>query len=177
MSLKLGITRLTDLIYLAYELIISNRRLIFPTMIGLIIALTVISQSSLLIESYRGQIFDEIIFQDRDEYSGDIRIELDSWSQDYSTLDIDFYFDFELYEAIINRSINETDYNDYVASSFWYSMPEINVWVNQTGIYNGAGGMNFWNMWAYASSTEEFYQQVELILENEGKGRLPQNSS
>lgn len=178
MSLKLAITRLTDIIFLAYELIIGNRRLIFPTMIGLIIALTVISQSGLLIESYRDQIFDEVIFQDRDEHSGDIIVDLNSWSQDYSSLDIDFYFDFELYEAIVNKSINESNYDNYIATYFWYSMPEIVVWVNQTGSYNGASkGMNTWSMRCFSSSVEEFYQQALMILENEGAGRLPQNSS
>ena len=74
MSLKITITKIIDPIILAYELIISNRRLILPTMVGLIIALTVISQTNVMVDSYRQEIFEEMIFNKENIFVGDIDI-------------------------------------------------------------------------------------------------------
>ncbi|MFX1336174.1 MAG: hypothetical protein ACFFAM_17210, partial [Promethearchaeota archaeon] len=77
MFVKLLITKILNHIFLTYELVIGNRRLILPTIIGLIIALTVISQSGVLIESYRQEIFEEVVFgslEDYYYYDGDVTI-------------------------------------------------------------------------------------------------------
>ncbi|MFX0016584.1 MAG: hypothetical protein ACFE98_18465, partial [Candidatus Hermodarchaeota archaeon] len=77
MFVKLLITKIINHIFLTYELVIGNRRLILPTIIGLIIALTVISQSGVLIESYRQEIFEEVVFgslEDYYYYDGDVTI-------------------------------------------------------------------------------------------------------
>jgi len=49
MSIKLIFSRITDPIFLTYELLLGNRKLMIPTIVGLIIALTVISQNSILL--------------------------------------------------------------------------------------------------------------------------------
>ena len=68
MSLKLIFARLIDPLVVTYQLLVVNRRLIFPTIIGLVLALTIVSQSGIIIESYREQIFKEIVFQNYSEF-------------------------------------------------------------------------------------------------------------
>ncbi|MFX0212071.1 MAG: hypothetical protein ACFFDT_39225 [Candidatus Hodarchaeota archaeon] len=76
---RIMITKISNLIFLTYELLVGNRRLTLPTMIGLIFALTVISHTVVLVDSYRQEIFEETVFNSNYEYSidkGDIEIDI-----------------------------------------------------------------------------------------------------
>ena len=92
MSLKITITKIIDPIILAYELIISNRRLILPTMVGLIIALTVISQTNVMVDSYRQEIFEEMIFNKENIFVGDIDIIMQQYWGEEDRLDMPSIF-------------------------------------------------------------------------------------
>lgn len=180
MSLKLVITKITDPIYLTYELILGNRRLIFPTMVGLVIALTVIAQSNMLVESYRGEIFDEIVFS-KDRYNyGDITANIYTWGlQDKPGIDVpDFMTNFDKLNNYINASIIQSDYSDYIRDYYWYSRPEMSVWVNIT-VWEEPRKVELvdFDISTYISSSMDFYDQLEDILEEEGAGRLPVNDS
>ncbi|MFX0207321.1 MAG: FtsX-like permease family protein, partial [Candidatus Hodarchaeota archaeon] len=178
MSIKLQFTKITNHIFLTYELVIGNRRLIIPTIIGLIIALTVISQSGVLIESYRQEIFEEVVFKQLDDYyndEGDIRIDMWLWDFKQSGESHDIA-DFEYYNTLINRSINRVNYSDYISHYFWFCRLENYIWLNQTEEYLGEG-MHTWNTPLYVTSAPEFYSALEDILSLTGNGRLPKNSS
>lgn len=180
MSLKLIIAKITDPIYLTYELILSNRRLIFPTMVGLVIALTVIAQSNMLIESYREEIFDEIIFSQDGYNYGDITVDIDTFGlQDIPGIDVpDFMTNLNKLNNYINASIIQSDYSDYIRDYYWYSNPDMNVWVNITGRgYPSKVELDDSPISTYISSSMDFYDQLEDILEEKGSGRLPVNDS
>ncbi len=180
MSFKLIITKLTDPIYLTYELIIGNRRLVLPTMIGLIIALTVISQSNILVESYRGEIFDEVVFSSLDPIYGDISMECYSWylennpEADY----LDFFTNFDYYKQLTNETILQSDYSDYILEYFWTARPFTEIWLNITR-WDEPDVINLESQGIETLSTSatEFYDKIEDIMEDEGKGRLPKNAS
>ena len=178
MSVRLLITKITNPIFLTYELIIGNRRLIIPTMIGLFIALTVISQSGVLIESYRQEIFEEVVVKQLEDYyydDGDIMIEMRRWdfSQSGESRKIT---DFDYYNTLINRSIDRVNYSDYISNYFWYSRVENYIWLNRTEEYPSEG-IQTRDTPLYVSSATKFYSALEQILNLTGKGRLPKNSS
>ncbi|MFX0084736.1 MAG: FtsX-like permease family protein [Candidatus Hodarchaeota archaeon] len=180
MSFKLMITKITDPIYLTYELLIGNRRLIFPTMVGLTIALTVISQSNILVESYREEIFEEVVFSSPDLIEGDISIDYYSWFWENFTEDgfSGFFTNIDDYIQLINESIVQTDYSDYILDYFWSARPRIEVWVNSTRWDEpGAVDLVAWDIETLSTSVSEFYDQLEDILEEEGKGHLPESAS
>ncbi|UCG90509.1 MAG: ABC transporter permease, partial [Candidatus Heimdallarchaeota archaeon] len=141
----------------------------------LIIALTVLSQSGVLIESYRQEIFEEVVFKQLESYyedEGDISIDI--WRWDFSPSNN--ITDFEYFNALINLSINRVNYSDYILNRFWYSRLNNYVWLNYTEGYYGEG-MRTWSMPLFVSSATEFYSELEHILSLTGKGRLPKNSS
>ncbi|UCG01731.1 MAG: FtsX-like permease family protein [Candidatus Heimdallarchaeota archaeon] len=172
MSIKLLITKVTNYIFLTYELIIGNRRLILPTMIGLIIALTVISQSGVLVESYRQEIFEEVVVKslEEDYYNDDISIYIESG------MGSDKLHDYESYNTLINQSIYQANYSDYILDYYWSTRLEGFIWVNQTEEdYNN--GMSQESVSFCTSSASEFYLSLGHILNDTGKGRFPLNSS
>ena len=68
-------------------------------MIGLIIALTVISQSGVLVETYRQEIFEEVVFKSlEDSYygEGDVIIDIWSWQSGKDSADIGYLSPFSL---------------------------------------------------------------------------------
>ncbi len=180
MSLKLLITKITDPIYLTYELILGNRRLIFPTMVGLVIALTVIAQSNMLVESYRDEIFDEIVFSQDGYNYGDITAFIPTWGlQDRPGFDApDFMTNFDKLNSYINASIIQSDYSNYIEDYYWYSNLDMNVWVNDT-VWEEQKTVELVDQYisTYISSSMDFYDQLEDIIEDEGAGRLPVNDS
>ncbi|MFX1286373.1 MAG: FtsX-like permease family protein [Promethearchaeota archaeon] len=192
MSIRVAIARITDPIFLIYELLIGNRKLVFPTMIGLIIALTVISQSGVLVESYREKIFEETVFKTHDEYSGDITVDL-YISNIFSDITFsgstnqqlhwgpNIFTNFTLYEELVNKSIKDVNYFRYLSESYWYSAPSLGLWLNSTDIFREPGKKQNnemeWSISILTSSAPTFYNQLELILEKEGIGQQPGNSS
>jgi ABC-type antimicrobial peptide transport system permease subunit len=149
-------------------------------MVGLIIALTVISQSNILIESYREEIFEEVVFSSSDPFEEDILINFHSWDLEFvpGTDFPAFFTNFDHYNQLINESTLQTDYSDYILNYFWNSRLEIDVWVNHTK-YDEPGVVELvpWYIETYTTSASEFYDQIEDILKEEGTGRLPENSS
>ena len=190
MSVKVMIAKITDPIFLTYELLIGNRKLVVPTMVGLIIALTVISQSGVLIESYREKIFEETVFKAHDDYSGDITIDLyisnvfsditsNGAAQQLSS-GTKAFTDFGFYEELVDKSVNDVDYGEYLSESYWYSAPWVGLWLNSTDIFREPGEKENemeWSISILTSSASTFYEQLELILEKEGVGHQPVNSS
>ncbi|MFW9906354.1 MAG: FtsX-like permease family protein, partial [Candidatus Thorarchaeota archaeon] len=176
MSIKLLFAKVTNHLFLTYELVLGNRRQIIPTVIGLIIALTVISQSGVLIESYRQEILEEVIFESQeDKYyvSGDISIEMRCWN----TTESDKFTNYESYNTLLNQSITQVDYSNHVKSNYWYTSLESYIWLNQTEYDSSDEGMHIHRMPIYASSAVEFYTELNKTFSSTGIGRLPENSS
>ncbi|MHA2247730.1 MAG: hypothetical protein ACXADY_22470, partial [Candidatus Hodarchaeales archaeon] len=183
MSARLLITKITNPIFLTYELIIGNRRLIIPTMIGLIIALTVVSQSGVLIESYRQEIFEEVVFGSSDDYyyyyyddNSDVYVRKHSRNIGKSS-GSNAFTDYENYNTRVNRSIAQVNYSEYVTSHFWYSYIKTDIWLNLTENDYYGNEMSTWDAPLYTSSSIGFYAELGKILNSTGKGRLPENSS
>ncbi|MHA1973285.1 MAG: FtsX-like permease family protein [Candidatus Hodarchaeales archaeon] len=172
MLLKTIFTRVTDLIFLTYELILSNRKTIIPTMIGLIIALTVIAQSNVLVESYREEIFAQVVFNENsyDKYRG--HIQLSFWGGGSGEdLDITNYTSLN---QIIEESSKATSYSEYLQQYFWTSSVRIGIWkpdkFNDNGVY-----LN--HIETYASSENNFYEELNNTLKKNLNGRIPKNAS
>jgi ABC-type antimicrobial peptide transport system permease subunit len=185
------IAKITDPIFLTYELLIGNRKLVLPTMVGLIIALTVISQSGVLVESYRERIFEETVFKTHDDYSGDITVDLygnffsgitssGSATQQFQW-GANTFTNFTLYEELVNKSIKDVNYGGYISESYWYSVPWVGLWLNSTEIFREPGekgnDLMEWPISILTSSSPTFYNQLDMILEKEGAGHQPENSS
>ncbi|MFX1282062.1 MAG: FtsX-like permease family protein [Promethearchaeota archaeon] len=180
MSIKLLFTKITNHIFLTYELIIGNRRLIIPTMIGLIIALTVISQSGVLIESYRQEIFEELVIEELENnyYKyGESDINIDMWRWEYSQSGESHNItEFKYYNTLINQSIDQVNYSNYISDQFWSSRLDTFIWLNNTEEYLDKG-IHTEQIPLYVSSSPDFYSALENILSLTGNGRLPNNSS
>ncbi|KPK88133.1 MAG: hypothetical protein AMS27_00350 [Bacteroides sp. SM23_62_1] len=173
MPLKLFITKVTNYIFLTYELVIGNRRLIIPTMIGLIIALTVISQTGVLVEAYRQEIFEEVVLKPLEDNRydlGDVNINMWQWRRKPTDIG-----DYESYNTLINQSIMQANYSRYVLDYYWYSRINNYIWVNET--WNGYSEMDTERASIYISSANDLYTALELILTIKGQGRLPRDSS
>jgi len=134
MSFRVILAKILDPLILAYELIISNRRLIFPTMIGLIIALTVISQTAVMVDSYRSEIFEEMIFSNEYQYEGDITANLYPQEYGYNILELeraeipDLISNFTFISQIFNQTISLHGYEDYIEEERWYGNQEVSLW-------------------------------------------------
>ncbi len=178
------INQITDLGILAYEVVLAARRMIIPTLLGLIIALTVISQSSILIESYRQKIFEELIYQEsyyRD--NSDLSLQVSHNNLHTSGLSrtggSKFFTNFTEHNRIINNSLELQNYTQYLADRKWYSELVLGVWLNTTNNYYGSEELDIYaeRMLFYASACEEFYDAIQSLMYSQGRGRLPQNSS
>lgn len=165
---KLSISKITDPFFLTYEMLVGNRRIIIPTMIGLIIALMVISQSGLMVDSYRQEIFEDVLSQVQhtySEYEGEVSITL--YDQD---------IDFNHFSKLVNQSATKVNYSDYILDTFWYSQSEIRVWLNQTYYENPNDKLYDHHASLYTSSSSKFFKELEILMENNDQGRLPQNT-
>ncbi|MFX1516786.1 MAG: FtsX-like permease family protein [Promethearchaeota archaeon] len=172
MSFKLYISKVTNYLFLTYELVIGNRRLIIPTMIGLIIALTVISQTGVLVEAYRQEIFEEVVLkplEDNRYNVGDVTVDL--WQSRRKPTGLGNY---ESYNALVNQSIKQANYSNYVSEYYWYSRIDSYIWLNNTWDKYGEESRY---IPLYISSTDELYTALGLILTITGQGHLPRNSS
>ncbi len=172
MSLKITITKIIDPLILTYELIVSNRRLILPTMVGLIIALTVISQTNVMVESYRQEIFEEMISNQSNIIDGDIIINMEQhWGMEDTSDMPSYYTNFEEYSGIFNQTAELYDYQDRIHESQWYSALWVDFWSNYKYEYEEYWGSN--SLGLYCSGASEFYSKIIPFIE----GNLPQNSS
>ena len=174
MSLKLIFARLIDPLVVTYQLLVVNRRLIFPTIIGLVLALTIVSQSGIIIESYREQIFKEIVFQNYSEFDEDISLELYSWSRD-GTSDPAEFFDVNEYEGMLNSSINLADYGEYIDRTKWFCVSEISYWTWYEDEYESRWVDHYGSM--ISTTSDEFYLRLGEMINPVIEGRLPVNTS
>ena len=170
MSLQRSLIRILDPFVMIYELVISNRRIIFPTIVGLIIALTVISQSAVLIDSYRQEIFEELIFSDQNPYVGDIQFNMGLWryqdeAQTGSTDIPTLLTNFTNYSRILNETTVLYDYSDTIRESIWYSSQDLTFW---TWFYENWERQD---IRAYTSYSTSFYNEISSIVQ----GRMPIN--
>ena len=143
-------------------------------MIGLIIALTVISQSGVMVETYRQDIFEEVVFKSLEDdwyYEGDVVISMWHWRQRQSAP----VGDFETYNTLINQSIDQANYSDYILDYYWYSQIYNYVWVNET--WDSYTEKYTAHIPIYISSANDLYTALGLILTISGQGRLPMDSS
>ncbi|MHA2347828.1 MAG: FtsX-like permease family protein, partial [Candidatus Hodarchaeales archaeon] len=164
--------RILDPFILTYELVINNRRIIFPTIVGLIIALTVISQSAVLVDSYRQEIFEELIFGNQNPYSGDIQISAGpsrNWlpSQTESTDIATFLTDFSIFTGILNETLTLYDCSDIIRESIWYSSEDLAFWTQNYEDWD------IENIRVFSSNSLNFYSELSSIVE----GRMPTNSN
>ncbi|MFW9779421.1 MAG: FtsX-like permease family protein [Candidatus Heimdallarchaeota archaeon] len=160
--------RLLDHLILVYELVLSNKRLFLPTMVGLIIALTIVSNSSVLIESYSSEIFEEML--DRDNSEGDIRIEGRPGYRGSSLSLVEPLTNYDSYNAHIEMAIGLAGYSDYVIETRWYTRLEHRV------ISYNSGKESFRYSEILVSSETDFYLETAKILNFTEKGRLPSSS-
>ena len=171
MALRFSLRRFRDLISLTFDLIRNNRKFIFPTVIGLIIALVVISDAFILVESSREDLFDEIVFKstgNNSQYSSDISVVLSGYYPD--VLGADRLTDFSHYNAIFDTAVLNGDYEDYVSEYFWFSRPEISLRTGETID-------DIINTFFMASSSSKLFNELEDFMNTYTTGRLPQNSS
>lgn len=147
----------------------NNRKAQLATLIGLIISLTVISTSSMLMDSYRYQLIEEFFFtEEYDEFTGDIKIELypnpvygeTNWVQDYS-----------YYESLITESFEKMGYGNHLSKQQWLADIDLRMKVNESALlwYERHGS-------TYLRAIDErFYPEMESYLVP--GGRLPENFS
>ena len=167
------ITKISDLIFLTYELLVSNRRLIIPTMIGLIIALSVVSQSGVLVESYREQIFVETVFKTNPYNAYEGHVEISDYT-DSREGGVSKFTSFNTYNDYLNQSIFQVDYQNYVEETLWCSDPNIGYWRVEKEPYE-----EIWeeNERVIVSSSQEFYDKLNESMNALGIGRIPVNNS
>jgi hypothetical protein len=141
-------------------------------MVGLIIALTVISETNVMVDSYRQEIFEEMIFNQNNSYYGDIEINLDlNWDIQDSEYMTSFYTNFNIYSNIFNQTAELYDYKDRILETQWYSSQRVGFWAKyETEDYEY---WNFERLNLFTSSAPDFYSKILPFLE----GSLPENSS
>lgn len=174
--------KIVDLIVVSTEVVLAARRMIFATLFGLIIALTVISQSSILIESYRQKIFEELM--DQGSYysdEGDVTIYVpygSLQSEEFSRIGgSKFFTNFTEFDQLINNSLTINNYTDYLDERLWFSEIVIGVWLNRTDYRYESSDVFPQQMLFYASSNDYFYEVISSLVKSQGKGRFPQISS
>jgi ABC-type antimicrobial peptide transport system permease subunit len=159
-----------DLVSFTIDLIRNNRNLILPTIVGLVIALTVLSEAFILVESSQEGFFNEIVFDSPDKgnsYISDISVELSAFYP--AVAEADRFTDFSHYDSIFETALSNGDYNRYISEYFWFSRPDISL--NSINISHPVDTL------AYTCSSSEMFSLLEQNLNIEKTGRLPQNSS
>ena len=146
----------------SYRFIMNNRKAQLVVLSGLIISLTIVSTSSMLLDSYRYKFVEEFFVTDEyDEYSGDLKIELTPdpdygetvWVQNHSH-----------YQNLVTNSFNKMNYGSYLLKQHWFTNIEVRMRINTTG------------QTTYLRAVEEqLFTEMEAALEP--GGQLPENNS
>lgn len=105
-----------DIVILSYQFINSNRKAIITTIIGLILALSVIAESNIIIDSQKRLIFDEFVVEQTDSLIGDIIVE--GWTEDYDNVNSSGG-NFNWYSKKINDTLKESDYWNRYLKQRW----------------------------------------------------------
>ncbi len=113
------IDRVTDLILLTQYFVQSNWKTLLTSLIGLIIALSVISESSLLLNSYRGEILQEVrAFGERGHLVGDLQIVV---TKNKPTTQVTKWVDLQQFQDLVIQSLESTNYQKYLRFQCWHS--------------------------------------------------------
>ncbi|MFX0084713.1 MAG: FtsX-like permease family protein [Candidatus Hodarchaeota archaeon] len=159
-----------DLVSLTIDLIRNNMNLILPTIVGLVIALSVLSEAFIVVESSQEGFFNEIVFDSPDKvnsYVSDISVELSSFYP--AVAEADRFTAFSHYDSIFETALLNGDYTRYISEYFWFTSPYISL--NSINISHPVDTIS------YTCSSSEMFNLLEEYLNIEKTGRLPQNSS
>ncbi|MFX1515506.1 MAG: FtsX-like permease family protein [Promethearchaeota archaeon] len=117
--------KIYDLGYISYRFIKNNRKALLATMIGLIIATSVIATSLMLIESYNNELVEELIFSESNDLSGEIQIDI------FPTLasgELEWFKNYEIFSKIITNSFKKSEYQDYFIEQRWFGEFVVGYW-------------------------------------------------
>ncbi|MHA2305764.1 MAG: FtsX-like permease family protein [Candidatus Hodarchaeales archaeon] len=163
------IKKIYDLSIVSYRFIMNNRRATLTTLIGLVISLTIIISSSMLIESYRPKLVEEILFPERNNYTGEIQLDLrpdalgvegeTGWIQNIS-----------FYELKTRAIFKELNYQKYLTKQHWYQRFNIGYW-NDSADFGDLGFMRNYNFIDLVCL--DSFDAIEPFLDQ--GGRIPQN--
>lgn len=133
---------------------------------GLVISITIISTSSMLVESYRFEFVQELLFSDWNEVEGDIQIEL---YPNPSSGEISWIKDYAYYEQLIANSFGDLGYQNYFEKQFWFTEIDLGILPSEEN-----SEINYY-LTHLKAMKEQIYTKIEPYL-NPG-GRLPVNPS
>jgi ABC-type lipoprotein release transport system permease subunit len=142
-------------------------------MIGLIIALTVISESAVLVDSYRQEIFEEMIFTEDSPYYGDIRAEIyvhEGFLEFPVPSESNFpelITNFTRISSILDQASSLYSYEDHIKKVYFHGSQYMGYWSSYHGEWEPLG------IQTYFTDSEEFFTGITPYLQ----GRLPVNSS
>ena len=148
-----------------YRFIMNNYKSLLATLMGLVIALTIISTSVMLIDSYRNKFAQELLFSEWNEVEGDIQIELYPHPEYGETV---WVKDYAYYKQLITTSFGNAGYNNYFEKQYWFTEIELVI------LYEEENNSNDYYLTRLKAMEEELFTKFEPYL-NPG-GRLPENS-
>ena len=158
-------TQTFDLLYISYRFIMNNRKALFATLLGLVIATTVMATSSMLIDSYNSDLIDEFLYPDeRNEFSGEIQIEI---GPTFLTGELEWFSNYDNFTQLVNNSFIEAESLDYLDKQTWFGEFYIGFW-DSFPLNN-----SYFRQAFLRSLEEDLLTTIEPLL-NPG-GRLPSN--
>ncbi|MFW9928154.1 MAG: FtsX-like permease family protein [Candidatus Thorarchaeota archaeon] len=124
------ISRIVDLIDITFTFFYSNRKSIIATSLGLIVALAAISQTTLYLDSIKGQLFVQTMNGQgyKDHYDFGIKEEklTPSKGQNFPTDLISYQY------QIIGKALELANISSYYDTSYWWLESQIRAYVNGT---------------------------------------------
>ncbi|MHA2245918.1 MAG: FtsX-like permease family protein [Candidatus Hodarchaeales archaeon] len=121
-----SLKKIYDLCYLSYRLITNNRKALLATVIGLVIATTVIAASSMLVESYNTELIDELLYpKERNDLGGEIQIDI---SPTLASGELEWLEGYENFPLIVNNSFEQAEYQDYYTKQSWFGEFLVGFW-------------------------------------------------
>jgi len=123
-----SLKKIYDLSYISFRFITNNRKALLATIIGLVIATTIIATSSMLIESYNTELIEELLYsEERNDFSGEIQIEL------YPTVDsgeLDWINNHKNFSQLVTNSFEAAEYQDYFVKQRWFGEFKLGYYEN-----------------------------------------------
>ncbi|MFW9991379.1 MAG: FtsX-like permease family protein [Candidatus Odinarchaeota archaeon] len=158
-----------DLAILSFDFINSNKKPLLVSFTGLILALAIIVNGTMIVDSYRNRVFSEYIF------NNDLEPDITVWSKidTSSPEELATIRDFLPYSQIINRSLENINYKDYLIKQHWFSSYKTGIWITQTG-QDYQGSEKTLEFPLRAPDAEFFDKIADYLLPG---SRLPENSS
>ncbi|MFW9855163.1 MAG: FtsX-like permease family protein [Candidatus Thorarchaeota archaeon] len=158
-----------DLFSLALDVVFNSRKLIIPSIFGLILALAVFTEAQLLVESSRVDFFEKLVFEtsSENERQADINIQLNGF---YPLIyGAQRYTDFSHYNAMLEKGIG-SKFGKYIAESFWYTQLGISIMRNSSPY-------DLIDFDLATSSSKSFFEKLNQSAGILYDGRFPQNES